>query len=83
MLTPLDPSVLADMRGEFTDWAYVFGEQSGASIAPVGFTRADVAELYHATSEGERGDEAWAAAGRLADGRYFVVSGWCDYTGWG
>lgn len=46
------------------------------------FIREDVAEIY-GISEGQNDGESWVLYGRLADGRYFSLRGWCDYTGWG
>jgi hypothetical protein len=49
------------------------------STAP--FDREDIAELI-GTSEGENEGPDWLCAGRLTDGRWFLVSAGCDYTGW-
>lgn len=75
------------------DWGEVFGDVGCASNqqkvrAALGFTgsterftREDVVEIRHITN-GENDGEDWRAVGRLIDGRWFFVDGWCDYTGW-
>ena len=40
-------------------------------------------EFVFAHAEGENDGADWKAAGLLTDGRWFYVSAWCDYTGWG
>ena len=45
------------------------------------FTRRDVAKII-AQAEGENDGADWICVGRLRDGRWFVVQGGCDYTGW-
>ncbi len=42
----------------------------------------DVVEVV-AKRDGCNDDESWLMAGRLKDKRYFFLSAWCDYTGWG
>lgn len=49
-------------------------------VAP--FSRADVAEIV-GQHEGEKDEDSWLVAGALKDGRWFFLSAWCDYTGWG
>jgi hypothetical protein len=41
----------------------------------------DVATIL-AESEGENDGDSWLAVGILKDGRYFLLTAWCDYTGW-
>lgn len=70
------------------DWEHVFvyaenpnaalGEQLDTSK----FTLDDVDEVI-GIAEGENDGPGWIAVGRLRDGRWFRVSAWCDYTGWG
>ena len=50
------------------------------SVAP--FCREDVAEIA-GIREGQNDEEDWLVYGRLNDGRWFFLSAWCDYTGWG
>lgn len=50
------------------------------SLAPFGVE--DVAEVV-ASAEGSNDEESWVGAFRLNDGRFALVSAWCDYTGWG
>ena len=47
-----------------------------------GFTSKDVAETL-ASGQGANDENPWWAVGRLFDGRFFYISAWCDYTGWG
>jgi hypothetical protein len=42
----------------------------------------DVVEVYY-SSEGEGDGDDWLLVGSLKDGRFFSLSAWCDYTGWG
>lgn len=74
------------------DWKEAFGEVGSENRmsprATLGFsgsldifTREDVEEIRHITV-GENDEEHWRIAGRLKDGRWFYVDGWCDYTGW-
>ena len=78
---------------ETYDFAEVFGEggqlsppvlsrlpSSSTSVAP--FTREDVLEI-HGIQEGENDELDWIVYGKLKDGRWFVLRGGCDYTGWG
>ncbi len=53
---------------------------TGMSVAP--FTIGDVAAVID-KREGENDAESWIMIGQLADGRYFYLTAWCDYTGWG
>ena len=80
MLIPLPDSTLLALREDF-NFAFVFGEEDYGNTPSVGFTRADIAELYF-VHYGERDEEAWRCVGRLQDGRYFLAEGGCDYTGW-
>lgn len=45
------------------------------------FSREDVEEIL-AYSEGENDALDWLIAGKLKDGRYFMIEAGCDYTGW-
>jgi hypothetical protein len=68
------------------DWKEAFGfagnvrTAMGCSTEPFGID--DVAEVLH-SDEGENDGDSWIMAGKLNDGRYFFLSAWCDYTGWG
>lgn len=53
----------------------------GSDINVSGFGLADVVEVI-AKSEGENDGPNWLCFGRLRDGRYFLLSAGCDYTGW-
>lgn len=53
----------------------------GYEVSLDAFTRLDVAEVIY-MDEGERDGNAWVIAGRLDDGRWFLLGAWCDYTGW-
>jgi len=54
-------------------------QDTATSLAP--FQRSDV-ELISAYSEGENDGPEWLCMGKLKDGRWFVLSAGCDYTGW-
>lgn len=54
----------------------------GYAIPTNGFSCEDVTEILHLRA-GENDGEHWLLAGRLADGRFFFLSAWCDYTGFG
>lgn len=53
---------------------------SAVSVAPFG--REDVARII-AHQPGENDESAWTVVGELRDGRFFSLTAWCDYTGWG
>lgn len=77
------------------DWGEVFGfagedaynhstPSSVLSAMPCDnspFTRKDVEEIY-GMYEGENDEEDWLIAGKLKDGRHFMIEAGCDYTGW-
>ena len=75
------PQNLLDGMREDYDFAFVFGESDQGNTPPLGFTRAEVAELY-AIEYGENDGPDWWCVGRLGDGRYLHAVGYCDYTGW-
>ncbi len=84
-----------DTRLNTQDWLEVFGEAGNSgnthAITPTripgencsldSFTREDVAEIL-GIQEGENDGLDWIVYGLLKDGRYFIASGGCDYTGW-
>lgn len=83
------PTLLTD-----PDWAQVFADESYGNVdktvrvAPpdskVSFApmcRADVVEII-AVVNGENDEQEWIGVFRLADGRFLVAQGSCDYTGW-
>lgn len=84
-----------DPRLDTSDWAEVFGEGTGGNCTPIKpqpappsyngslitFSRADVVEIFQMV-EGENDGPPWVVYGRLRDGRFFVATGSCDYTGW-
>lgn len=53
----------------------------GSKISLTPFERMDVAEVIY-IEEGERDERPWLLAGRLDDGRWFLLEAGCDYTGW-
>jgi hypothetical protein len=80
------------------DWEEVFGFSNGgqgtfnsniptaicgseSAIDTTPFGREDVAEII-GMSEGENDGDNWLIAGRLNDGRFFMIEAGCDYTGW-
>lgn len=48
---------------------------------PQPFNLLDVEKVL-AVVEGERDERDWHWIGKLRDGRYFYLTGGCDYTGW-
>lgn len=80
----LSETGLVQFKADY-DWRSAFNEACG-----VGFSLTDddsshiidnVREV-HFESDGENDSEEWLAIGKWSDGRYFVMSAWCDYTGW-
>ena len=68
-------SILPELNdGEWGDWTEAFAYADG-------FTREDVVEII-ALDEGQNDGDSWLLYGKLADGNYFFLSAWCDYTGW-
>lgn len=63
------------------DPAYVVSEEGPTPFSSEPFTRNDVVEIV-AQREGERDERDWVVVCKLADGRYALMSGGCDYTGW-
>lgn len=56
----------------------------GSDVSLVSFTREDVAELIAmAEDDGDWAEWSGVCVGRLADGRWFSIRGWCDTSGWG
>ena len=80
-MKPLPQSALVELQ-QREDFKCVFGEPGNysGSCDPLGFTRADIAELY-LVAQGDNDGPDWVAVGRLNDDRYFLASGGCD-TGW-
>lgn len=56
--------------------------QAESEVSLEEFTREDVEAIY-ASSEGENDGLEWLCYGRSKDGRYFLMTAWYDYTGWG
>lgn len=54
----------------------------GYNWSTVMFDVDDIAEVL-ASADGENDGASWIAALRLHDGRFALMSAWCDYTGWG
>lgn len=82
------------MSTENTDWrasydwkeAFTYGGNvrwnpisEGLSRDAIGID--DVTEVI-AMAEGENDGASWLMAGRVKDGRYFLLCAGCDYTGW-
>jgi hypothetical protein len=42
----------------------------------------EVAKVF-ASINGQNDEHNWEMIGQLEDGRYFLISAGCDYTGWG
>jgi hypothetical protein len=76
------------------DWEEVFGDGTGGNCKAVkprripgetcslaSFGREDVAEI-RGMEAGENDGLDWIVWGVLKDGRYFIATGGCDYTGW-
>lgn len=53
----------------------------GSCNGPASFDQEDVAAIYH-VAEGQNDGDAWRCAGMFADGMFFYLEAWCDYTGW-
>ena len=73
------------------NWEAAFEVACRGSISPAipgsevdcsTFTPKDV-ESVLAMSEGENDGQSWVGAFGLKDGRFVMVSAWCDYSGWG
>jgi hypothetical protein len=70
------------------DWEAVFNYANpdpadhNDTVSKKPFSREDVEEVY-GISDGYNDGDDWIAYGKLTDGRYFFISAWCDYTGWG
>jgi hypothetical protein len=83
------------MREEYGNWSNVFGGAASSSSTVVGalgyvgstdaFTVDDIAEVFASweSTDGDYAEWSGCAALRLKDGRFALVSGWCDTTGWG
>lgn len=84
---------IEEMRQSY-DWSETFGGTGtfnqlaraepvppGSTVADGPFTINDVAEVL-AADDGERDGRSWVALLLLKDGRFGVVEGSCDYTGW-
>lgn len=59
---------------------WVQGSSKTGAAPP--FEVGDVEEVF-AAAEGENDGDAWLVFGKLKDGRYFLLTASCDYTGWG
>lgn len=81
------PGAPADFLTDY-DWDNAFGFTAdsrpavpGDSISLERFSRADV-KYVAAYSEGYNDGDNWLMFGETQDGRWFLLSAWCDYTGW-
>lgn len=81
--------MIEEMKQDY-DWQEAFNFCSsedirkalpGSSVSREGFTIDDVERIF-AADEGENDESEWLALGKLKDGRWFLLSAWCDYTGW-
>lgn len=43
----------------------------------------DAVETIEGKRDGDNDGPSWFAFGTLTTGQWFVLSAWCDYTGWG
>ncbi len=90
---PVLEVTLQTLRSSY-GWDEVFGQGSGGITTnavdecPPGSkvdrtppSIEDVVEIIAAVN-GENDEEEWLGVFRLADGRYLVASGSCDYSGW-
>ena len=89
MSQPMSPDVLSGYN-----WDEVFGYADGRKGVPylaTGATQnepqptfglADVESVFW-KADGENDESEWVCAGKLKDGRFFMVAASCDYTGWG
>ena len=53
----------------------------GSDVSTAGFAVEDVKKII-GIQEGENDGAAWEICGQLKDGRYFLLTAGCDYTGW-
>lgn len=92
-LTPVQEITLPVLLTD-SDWAQVFADENDGNVSkntdacPPGSdvdtappSRTDVVEIIAAVN-GENDGQDWEGVFRLADGRYLLASGGCDYTGW-
>ncbi len=83
-MTSIDPA----WRDDY-DWIECFdairmvirAHPTSGQPATTVFTISDVVHI-EAMSEGERDEKDWILLGSLRDGRWFLLVGWCCYTGW-
>lgn len=87
---PVKEITLEELKSDY-DWEEVFGEGDGGNTdgtvegingcdaSPV--SREMVVEVLAAVN-GENDEDDWLGLFRLADGRFLVAEGECDYTGW-
>lgn len=84
---------LLELDIDFSSWGYAFAYANGKRAKPevavpglttdtTPFDRADVKEIY-GIDPGFNDGPPWICYGKLKDGRYFFLTAWCDYTGWG
>jgi len=70
------------------DWEEAFAYASpteappGCGVSTDAFSRDDVLSIA-GIHNGMNDVEDWRVWGLLADGRWFILSAGCDYTGWG
>lgn len=78
---------------ENTSWDSAFGPDGATADSPQATVPGDrvsldpilledVIKIKH-IREGENDGDPWLLVGEVKDGRWFFLSAWCDYTGWG
>lgn len=72
--------------GEDWDWKEAFGVVEAQACmgfnGSIEFNPSMVTKIHRAVA-GENDGESWECIGELKDGRWFFLTAWCDYTGWG
>lgn len=86
IVNKLDNDIPEKLSGYDWDAAFEYANPSrvigDTEVSAERFYREDVEYVYGAR-EGENDGDEWLVYGKLRDGRYFYLSAWCDYTGWG
>ncbi len=72
--------------GSSWDWQNAFGvahvHACEGYTGSISFSTSMIAKIHRAV-EGENDGDSWECVGELHDGRWFFLTAWCDYTGWG
>lgn len=64
-----------ELPGVESDWKEAFKYAKD-------FIADDIATVQKAVA-GENDEESWVAYGQLKNRRWWYLTAWCDYTGWG